>query len=106
PFPPRRSSDLGGLRGLPAAADVRLSIRAKQVLGVTTLVGVVVVGLSVHGLAQLARVRLDETRARGQLLANAIYQRAFQIVPDAADPDVALREDGGLRAILESSVYS
>ncbi len=85
---------------------MRLSIRAKQVLGVTTLVGVVVVGLSVHGLAQLARVRLDETRARGQLLADAIYQRTFQIVPEAVDPEAALREDGGLRAILESSVYS
>ena len=54
---------------LPAASyTMRLSIRAKQVLGVTALIGLVVVGLSVHGLAQLARVRLEETRARGKLL--------------------------------------
>ena len=85
---------------------MRLSIRAKQVLGVTALIGLVVVGLSVHGLAQLARVRLEETRARGKLLARAIYQRAFQLVPGSADPYAVLREDGGLRAILESSLYS
>jgi len=85
---------------------MRLSIRTKQVFGVTALVIAVVIGLSVHGLAQLAGVRLEETRARADLLARAIYQRAFQLVPAAADPYEALAADGGLRAILESSIYS
>ena len=37
---------------------MRLGIKAKQVLGVTTIVGAVVVVLSVIGLARLAQVRL------------------------------------------------
>src|SRR6187399_1177618 len=85
---------------------MRVSLRTKQVLGVTALVGAVVVGLSVHDLAAQARVRLEESDARGQLLARAIYQRAFAVIPDALDPYAALREDGGVRAILESSIYS
>jgi signal transduction histidine kinase/HAMP domain-containing protein len=85
---------------------MRLSIRAKQVLGVTALVGVVVTALSIHALAEQARVRLEESQARGQLLARAIYQRSRAVVPTAPDPYAAIRDDGGLRAILESSIYS
>jgi signal transduction histidine kinase len=85
---------------------MRLSIRAKQVLGVTALVGVVVTALSIHALAEQARVRLEESQARGQLLARAIYQRSRAVVPTATDPYAAIRDDGGLRAILESSIYS
>jgi len=57
-------------------------------------------------MAAQARVRLEESDARGQLLARAIYQRAFAVIPDALDPYAALRDDGGVRAILESSIYS
>ncbi len=85
---------------------MRLSIRAKQVLGVTALVGAVVTALSIHALAEQARVRLEESQARGQLLARAIYQRSRAVVPTAPDPYAAIRDDGGLRAILESSIYS
>jgi signal transduction histidine kinase/HAMP domain-containing protein len=85
---------------------MRLSIRTKQVLGVTALVSAVVIGLSVQGMAQLANVRVQETQARADLLARAIYQRSFQVVPTAPDPYAALAADGGLRAILESSIYS
>jgi signal transduction histidine kinase len=85
---------------------MRLSIKTKQVLGVTSTVGAVVVVLSVYHLATLARVSLQETQARGELLVHAIYQRAQMIVPRATDQYEALREDGGLQAILESSIYS
>ena len=85
---------------------MRLGIKAKQVLGVTTIVGTIVVVLSVMHLAQLAEVRLDESRARAELLANAIFHRAHAVVGDGADPYVTLRNDSGLRSILESSLYS
>src|SRR6185295_7898572 len=85
---------------------MRLGIKGKQVLGVTTIVGAIVVVLSVMDLARLAEVRLDESRARAELLANAIFHRAYAIVGDGADPFVALRSDSGLRSILESSLYS
>ena len=55
---------------------MRLGIKGKQVLGVTTIVGAIVVVLSVMHLARLAQVRLDESRARAELLANAIFHRA------------------------------
>ncbi|PYR15246.1 MAG: hypothetical protein DMG00_01065, partial [Acidobacteria bacterium] len=85
---------------------MRLGIKGKQVLGVTSIVGVVVVVLSVLHLSQLARVGLDESRARAELLANAVYHRAREVVNAGADPYQAMRNDPGLRSILESSLYS
>jgi signal transduction histidine kinase len=88
---------------------MRLGIKGKQVLGVTSIVGVVVVVLSVLHLARLASVSLEESRARAELLANAVYQRARDVVSSSGDPGDAygaLRRDPGLRSILESSAYS
>ena len=85
---------------------MRLGIKGKQVLGVTTIVGAVVVVLSLLDLARLAQVSLNESRARAELLANAIYHRARQVVVEGVDPFPALRSDPGLRSILESSLYS
>ena len=85
---------------------MRLGIKGKQVLGVTSIVVVVVVVLSVLHLARLASVSLDESRARAELLANAIYHRAQQVVVSGAEPLAALKADPGLRSILESSLYS
>ena len=85
-----------------------MSIKAKQVAGVTTLVVVVVSALSAYHLATLARLTLQETASRGEMLAQAIFQRASDVVAQGA-PDAyeALRADGGLRSILEStSAYS
>ena len=64
---------------------MRLGIKAKQVLGVTAIVGAVVVALSSWHLASLARVSLEESRARAELVANAIYQRAFEVVGESRD---------------------
>ena len=87
---------------------MRIGIKGKQVLGVTTIVGVVVVALSLIHFARLASVSLAETRARAELLANAIYHRAREVVVEGDEglPSLALREDPGLRSILESSLYS
>jgi len=88
---------------------MRLGIKGKQVLGVTSIVGVVVVLLSILYVADLARVSLEETRARAELVANAIYHRASEVVTADADPVAAYRalhDDPGLRSILQSSLYS
>src|SRR4051812_24552954 len=85
---------------------MRLGIKGKQVVGVTSIVVTVVVVLSVLQLARLARVSLDESSARAELLANAIYHRAQQVVVAGAEPLAALQADPGLRSILESSLYS
>jgi signal transduction histidine kinase len=85
---------------------VRLGIKGKQVLGVTLIVGAVAAGLSLMHLARLARVSLDESKSRAELVGKAIFHRAFQAVQDARDPVQALKHDPGLRSILESSVYA
>ena len=81
-----------------------MTIKTRQVVGVTALVGVIVAVLSMVHVAALARLSLQETASRGDLLANAIFQRAREVVPGTADPHAALREDPGLRSILESAI--
>ncbi len=84
-----------------------MSIKAKQVAGVTTLVVFVVAILSAYHLATLAQLNLAETASRGEMLAQAIFQRAREVVANATpgtDPYDALRNDSGIRSILESSV--
>ena len=85
---------------------MRLSIKAKQVLGVTTTVGTVVVALSLYHLSQLARLSLQESQARAQMLSSAIYQRAQTVVRRTTDPYAALRQDDGLKDMLQASIYS
>ena len=81
-----------------------MSIKAKQVAGVTTLVVVIVAALSTYHLATVARRSLEETGARGELLARSIFLRAAQVVATGGDePYRALSEDGGIRSILEAS---
>src|SRR5262245_9530125 len=84
---------------------MRLGIKGKQVLGVTSLVGAVVVILSVLRLSRVASVSLDESAARADLIANAVFHRAFAVVDGTTvDPYAALRADPGLRSILEASL--
>ena len=85
---------------------MRLSIKAKQVAGVTSIVGLAVVVLSAYYLTSLARVRLEESQSRGELLANAVFHRAQAVVRSGEDPVTALGSDDGLQSILESSIYA
>jgi signal transduction histidine kinase len=85
---------------------MRLSLKTKQVAGVTSIVGLAVVVLSAFFLSSLARVRLEESQARGELLANAIFHRARAVVSSGQNPLAALGTDQGLQSILEASAYS
>jgi signal transduction histidine kinase len=85
---------------------MRLGIKGKQVLGVTSIVGAVVVILSLLHLGNLARVSLAESHARAELLANAIFNRAREVIVSGVDPLDALRRDQGLRSILASSLLA
>jgi signal transduction histidine kinase len=84
---------------------MRLGIKAKQIAGVTAIVGLAIVALSAINLTRLARVVLHESHARGQLLANAIFHRARVVVTAAPEAYTVMRADPGLRSILESSIY-
>src|SRR5258706_2266301 len=86
---------------------MRVGIKAKQVIYVTSIVGAVVVVLSLMHLARLAQVSLEESKSQADLVANAIYQRSTAVVQNArGNPADALRADPGLRSILEASLYS
>ena len=87
---------------------MKLSIKAKQVAGVTAIVAIAVAVASGVYLSSIARVRLEESQGRGDLLTFAIYQRAHAVIdenPEAPDPKEVLRTDSGLRSILESSIF-
>ena len=85
-----------------------MSIKSRQVAGVTTLVVFIVAVLSAFHLATLARLSLAESQSRGDLLLHAIFQRAREVAPRAANraiPTPARRcSDGGIRSLLESSM--
>jgi hypothetical protein len=83
---------------------MRLSLRARQVTVVTSLALFSIVLLAGVYLSSLVRLGLDENRARGELLARSIFHRARLVVGTAEDPKLALRDDPGIRAILESSI--
>jgi signal transduction histidine kinase len=85
---------------------MRFSIRVKQIVGVTAIVGLAVVALSVLYAARLTDVVLHESYSRGQLMAKAILHHAGVIVTGDGDPYGQLRGDIGLRSIIESSAYS
>lgn len=90
-----------------------VSVRARQIAGVTSLVGLIVLVLTLLQLNAVARISLDETGSRAEMLANSIYQSAFgaMTVGSAAanaaagtSPGEALRADVGIRSILESAI--
>jgi signal transduction histidine kinase len=85
---------------------VRFSIRVKQIVGVTLIVGLAVVALSVLYAARLTDVVLHESYSRGQLMARTILHRAGAVVTSGGDPWAQLREDSGLLSIIEASAYS
>jgi signal transduction histidine kinase len=84
---------------------MRLGIKAKQIAGVTAIVGLAIVALSALNLTRLARVVLRESDARGELLANAIFHRAREVVTGTPDAYSAMQNDPGVRAMLEASIY-
>ena len=84
---------------------MRLSIRGKQIAGVTAIVGVTVVVLSGLYLGRLAGVIVGESYSRAQILGFTILHRVTQLDIDPADRYATLKNDSGLRSILEASVY-
>ena len=82
-----------------------MSIKAKQVAGVVTLVVAIVVTLSAYHLAEIARLNIVETEKRADMLAMAIFERARAVTPEpGTDLREALRADSGLRSILVSTL--
>jgi signal transduction histidine kinase len=84
---------------------MRLGIRAKQIAAVTATVGLFVVVLSAVYVSQLAGAVLGENQKTADLLAKQLFHRTFEVVPGAADPYEAIRNDPGIRSLLESTIF-
>jgi signal transduction histidine kinase len=83
-----------------------LSIKQKQVLGVTSIVALVVIVLSGLQLSALARVLLQQSQERAEDLGLAIGHRAAEVVTSKETAYDELRRDPGVRAALESAIFS
>jgi signal transduction histidine kinase len=82
---------------------MRLGLKTKQALGVTLVVGGVVCILSLINLVSLARVSLEESRARNEMLASFILQRVQAVVSSRKDALTQLRGDSVIRDLLDST---
>lgn len=83
-----------------------LSLKQKQVLGVTTMVAAIVVALGVLHLMAVARVRLEECRARAELLASAVYHQAIDVVTTREAAYDEIRASHVVQRALESAIYA
>jgi signal transduction histidine kinase len=82
-----------------------LSIKAKQVAGVTMMVVVIVAILSAYHLSKLSNLLLRETGDRAELLSKLVFDRAREVVGQGPkDPYEALRQDGGIRSLLQATI--
>ena len=85
---------------------MHLSIKQKQVLGVTAMVAMVVTALSLLHLVTLARVLLEESRARAELLANGVYNQAKDVVTSRETASDELRSSRSVQSAVQSAIYS
>ena len=79
---------------------MRIGLRTKQVAGVMAIVGLALTVLGGWYLASLTEILLESSRSRASMLANVIYERAFNVYnSNPGDPIAALQEDDGERSI-------
>ena len=85
---------------------MRLSLKQKQVLGVTFMVAVIVSALSLLHLVNTAGVLLAESRDRFELFGSAVYSQAASAIasPETAYSDV--RTSRYVQSALQSALYS
>jgi signal transduction histidine kinase len=82
-----------------------LSIKQKQVLGVTSIVVLVVVALSAIQLLALTRALLEQSRERAEVIAMMIGHSAVDVSVTDETGYQEFRRDPGVQAALESALY-
>ena len=85
---------------------MRLSLKQKQVLGVTLMVALIVIALSLLHLINTAGILLEESRERFELVGSSVYSQAAIAIatPDTAYNDV--RTSPAVQSALQSALYS
>jgi signal transduction histidine kinase len=83
-----------------------LSIKQKQVLGVTSIVVLVVLVLSGMQLTTLTRTLLQQSRDRAELIALSIAHSVSELSVTEDSVYQELRRDPGVQTALETALYS
>ena len=83
-----------------------LSIKQKQVLGVTSIVVLVVLVLSGMQLTTLTRTLLQQSRDRAELIAMSIGHSVSELAVTEETAYQELRRDPGVQTALETALYS
>jgi signal transduction histidine kinase/HAMP domain-containing protein len=84
---------------------MRLTLRAREVLAMTTVVLLVVAVATVAHLASVARITLRAAADEGELLARQLFHQSSRVIAGSRlTSPVALRRDPGIRALLEGMV--
>lgn len=85
---------------------MRFSLKQKQVIGVTLMVALIVIALSLLHLINTAGVLLAESRDRFELFASSVYSQAAAAIatPETAYQDV--RTSKYVQSALQSALYS
>lgn len=85
---------------------MRLSIKQKQVLGVTLMVALIVSALSLLHLVNTAGVLVAASRDRFELFGSAVYAQAAAAITTSDDAYQEVRTNSNVRAALQSALYS
>ena len=85
---------------------MRLSIKQKQVIGVTLMVALIVIALSLLHLINTAGVLLGESKDRFELFGSSVYTQTASAIttPDSAYNDI--RTSRYVQSVLQSALYS
>src|SRR5688572_19966492 len=85
---------------------MRLSLKQKQVLGVTLMVALIVIALSLVHLSNTAGVLLGESRDRFELFGSSVYSQAAAAITTQETAYNDVRTSKFVQSALQSALYS
>jgi signal transduction histidine kinase len=83
-----------------------LSIKQKQVLGITTIVVLIVVALSLLQIGTLVRVLLEQATLRAELVSTGIFHQTREVLVSRETAYQDIRSSPTVLSALESAMYS
>jgi signal transduction histidine kinase len=85
---------------------MRLSFKQKQVLGVTVMVALIVIALSLLHLSNTAGILLYESRDRFELFGSSVYTQAASAITSPQTAYDEVRTSKNVQMALQSALYS
>jgi signal transduction histidine kinase len=82
---------------------VHLGIKGKQIAGVSLIVGLAVVGLSLLSVTFITSALLNAASETGEFYGQTVFERARELPSGETDPWTAIASDKALQTILRSA---